>query len=144
MLKKIATCGIFTLLLMGPTGHTMGAFSAVGAVQNQSGEKSGYGGGLLLGFRLVPRLSFETGGVFVAASPHSVYVPVDLRFHLTRHISLSGGGYFQHFSESGVSMNRGLEGGLRLSFGHLFLDGRYLAGANSSVMGMLGIVLGLF
>ena len=143
---------------LGASAHAMGNLSIVGAVKSTShfagGVTSpndlGYGGGLLLAFHLLPRLSLESGAVYFVTTPSSLYVPIDLRLHFSRRFSVSGGAYFDHYSQSGFRADHGYEIGGRISFFKWFLDGRYLGGleklggvAYSGVIGMLGMHFGL-
>jgi hypothetical protein len=155
--------------------HAIVSLSAVGGVSDgltnftasdgtTTKEKVGYGGGLLLGLRLEPRWSLETGGIFLVnkfrdisavtttnTNENSIYVPADLRYYVDRHFSIAGGVYYNKFTQQGFGSDYGWEAGIRLGLTRLiFIDGRYSDGLKdqgggmhySNILGLLGIHLG--
>jgi hypothetical protein len=83
-----------------------------------------------------------------SSSLDSIYIPVDIRLHLTGPISFMGGGYYNYFTQSGVSSDYGVEAGLRFSSRRWFIDARYSHGLKdqggfeySNIIGLLGIRL---
>jgi hypothetical protein len=176
-MKRNGLLLLLTLLLLSLTSSAFAgvSLSAVGGVSDgltnftgSSGtttqEKLGYGGGLLLDFRLAPRVSLETGGLFLVnkfkttdgstvtnSNEDSIYVPADLRFYLDRHFSIAAGAYYNKFTQSGDGNDYGWEAGLRLGLTRtIFIDGRYSDGLKdqgggmhySNILGLLGIRLG--
>lgn len=125
--------------------------SAVGALNLSSlngtgggvsgGSQTGYGGGALLDLGLGSSFSVELGGLYVqrntaADSTSAIEVPVLLRYHVFRFLSLGAGMYWASQSAAPADLQNydfGLAGSLALSCPifqgvALMADGRYLYG----------------
>lgn len=116
-------------------------------------SKWGFGGGALLGFGLLPRIEFETGGLYITRhyditltvlgttttdtyTQHAVQIPALLRLHLLRGLSVGAGGYMaigtQHIDDVknqdlGLLFSAQLKIPVTLATGFI-LDGRYAMG----------------
>jgi hypothetical protein len=169
----LALC-LLTILVFSTPARAELSLSFVGAAADNltnhadsSGEtvqgRSGFGGGALLDFHLVPRLALETGGIYMATGYHlvsgsttsvtrdSIYIPADLRWFFGYRFSLSGGAYYNLSTESGDPTDYGWEAGLRFMMSRRwFIEGRYSKGLKdlgdglhySNVIGLLGFRLG--
>lgn len=131
--------------------------------------KFGFGGGLIGELMVSPRAGIELGGIYLArkvgvsfggtelmeVSGKTIYVPVAVRFHPNRILSLQAGGFADASIESDGDVNYGLQGGLRISVpvsgsAALFAEGRYnyglkdYAGFKHSdlVLAMVGLTFG--
>ena len=176
MTKKVGPFWLVVILMAyfgGSQAYAMVSFSLVGGVSDgltkftdptgtTTQGKMGYGGGLLVGLNFVPFVGLETGAIYFAnsmdstnsgitVSPgmNSIYIPFDLRLHPLPMISVSVGGFYNHFTESGVQADYGWEAGARFSLHRLFIDGRYCQGLRdygsglnfSNLIGLVGIQL---
>jgi hypothetical protein len=133
-LNRVLVSGMVGLLLLASAALTEAQagprFSLAGAGQRyvHTGAPTdiGYGGGILLGFNLGQKTTFEFGGIYLSRSENaSVYIPGNFQFWLGKGAALELGMYFDQSLETGGGNTYGALGGLRFQFGKFFLNPRY-------------------
>jgi hypothetical protein len=160
MMKLVKVLGLIAMISVVTSQSAMagGSFSVFGAgvLPKSIGDsatfqltgKFGFGGGAIGELMLSPRAGLEAGAIYLqrkygatflgvestsTTSFSSIHIPVGLRLHANRVVSLQLGGFYDYSLETDGDANFGVQGGLRLSAPvsgstALFVEGRYNMG----------------